>query len=440
MRLVLQQSRPLRLATVCAMYLAQGIPFGFVTSALKTYLIDQGTDTAAVGQMIAVLALPWTFKFLFGPILDRFVSSPLGRRRPWILFAQIGMLLTIAAMLGIDTEKQSLTLLIWLVFAHNVFAALQDVSTDALAIDIIPPNERGKANGLMFGCAYVGRFFGGFIIGRILFATNMTVALSIQIVLLALLFLVPLFAIERPQDQRFPKLLPKNAPPRKPHPHTQNLRFTDLFRRLLKAFANRNALAGAVLAICANIGAAALAVVGAAYLQNTVGWTKESYLGLEGVAVWAGLAGCIAGGWLSDKLGGRNMVMLSTAAYGSMWLLWFALQNHWHNHPLVYTLTTIDTALQGAFSVALFAWFMSLCDKQVAATQFTAFMALLNLSILIGSSSAGWVESQLGFPTALLAFAAFQIALLIIPWLSSESTPPPADKPPHPDPAPESLP
>jgi PAT family beta-lactamase induction signal transducer AmpG len=156
MSLYLSENRPLRLGTLCILYAAQGIPDGFVRIALKTYLIGLGVTTDAVGNVIAMVSWPWAMKWVWGPFIDRFGYAPMGRRRPWILAAQILMAVTLLAMLQIPNLAAELKYLALMVLLVNIFASLQDVSVDALAVDLLPAKERGVANGFMYGSNYAG--------------------------------------------------------------------------------------------------------------------------------------------------------------------------------------------------------------------------------------------------------------------------------------------
>ena len=166
MNFYLNQNRSLRLTTLCVLYAAQGIPDGFVRIALKTYLIGRHVPTEAVGKVVAMVSWPWALKFLWGPFIDRFGYLPMGRRRPWILAAQTGMACTLASMLLIPGLTGSIPALALMVLLVNMFASLQDVSVDALAIDLLPAKERGVANGFMYGSNYAGSFIGGAILGQ----------------------------------------------------------------------------------------------------------------------------------------------------------------------------------------------------------------------------------------------------------------------------------
>jgi PAT family beta-lactamase induction signal transducer AmpG len=130
-------SRLTRLVVLAALYFAQGIPWGFISVGYVVFLTDQGASNTAVGSALALAYLPWSFKWLVGPFIDRFPSRLFGRRRPYIVVAQFLMGLTILALIAIDPARH----LGWVsvaLFAHNTFAAIQDVATDALAIDVLP--------------------------------------------------------------------------------------------------------------------------------------------------------------------------------------------------------------------------------------------------------------------------------------------------------------
>ena len=86
---------------MAALYLAQGIPWGFATITLAALLAEQGADASTIGKILAAVVLPWSFKFVGGPLVDG-IRLPGGRRRPWILIAQIGMM---ATLLGLYQES-----------------------------------------------------------------------------------------------------------------------------------------------------------------------------------------------------------------------------------------------------------------------------------------------------------------------------------------------
>ena len=159
--IALSEHRIVRIVVLCVLYVAQGIPFGFLTVTLAAALAAEGLSVGQIGRIFALGTIPWAFKWIWGPFVDRFGSARFGRRRPWILAAQTGMLLTLLGMWFIPDPTSQLALLGGLVVAHNVFNSLQDVCVDALAVDLLPPRDRGKASGLMYGSKYFGTAIGG---------------------------------------------------------------------------------------------------------------------------------------------------------------------------------------------------------------------------------------------------------------------------------------
>lgn len=127
-----------------------------------------GMTGAAIGSFSAIIMLPWTWKFLMGPLVDNFHIKRLGRRKQWIIFTQLGMLATlIAAILCFPSAAADskafigMAIFTQILLVHNIFAASQDVAIDALACSTLEEHERGLANGLMFAGAQIGAAIGG---------------------------------------------------------------------------------------------------------------------------------------------------------------------------------------------------------------------------------------------------------------------------------------
>ena len=149
-----------RLLSFFLLYVSEGIPLGFTATVIATHMRREGLDPAVIGAYVGSLYLPWAFKWVFGPIVDTITSDTFGRRRTWIVGAQIAMMLALLAATPIDFTTAT-ALFTAIIFAHNVCAAAQDVAIDALAVQVLPPEERGTANGFMFGGQSVGQAVGG---------------------------------------------------------------------------------------------------------------------------------------------------------------------------------------------------------------------------------------------------------------------------------------
>ena len=152
----LTERRGLRYAAFTLLYAAQGLPYGLLSIAVPAYMAARGFTPAVIGGYMGVVLLPWTFKLLDGPVMDRWTLLAMGRRRPWVLVGQLGMVVGSLALAVAPDPFGHIGLLMALGFAVNFFAAFQDVAVDGMAIEIVPENEQARANGFMWGGKMLG--------------------------------------------------------------------------------------------------------------------------------------------------------------------------------------------------------------------------------------------------------------------------------------------
>ena len=193
-----------RVITLCALYVAQGIPWGFITVTFVTFLAARGVGASELALLLTLGTLPWSVKFLWGPVIDRYQIPAYGRRQPWILLAQTGMMLMLGAMLFVPDPTNNVRTIAIMFLVYNIFTSLQDVSTDALAVDVLQPHEVEKVNSYMFTSKTVGGAIGGAGLGTIIVFTGLKGAILLQIPILAGLMIAPMMMTERPGERRFP--------------------------------------------------------------------------------------------------------------------------------------------------------------------------------------------------------------------------------------------
>lgn len=400
--------------------MSQGLPDGFVRTGLKTYLIAQGTSIGDIANLIALTSWPWAIKWVWGPIIDRFNQSSLGRRRPWILGAQFGMGLTMGAILLLPDLSNGLRVLGILILIINGFSSLQDVAIDALAIDILPGKERGVANGLMFGSFYVGSFMGGAVVGRYLILYGVQQAILLEIFILALIAVFALLFRERRGDN----LLPGRQTIRTDDDETlANKSIGNTLSQLKAAFLRHASILAAALAICSLASTSAFSVFWPVHMVRQLHWTSESFLTLEGrYAIIAGLLGSLLGGVCASWFGAKRVTIAAIVLFSLCWLLFAATSNVWENKNVVMPLFLAVSFLAGLFQVSMFALFMGVCSPVVAATQFSAYMAMLNISSGFGAKVAGYLDERISLVTVFVGLAIFQWVMILIVSLMEDST------------------
>ena len=445
--------RPLiRLLTLCVLYVAQGIPYGFVVVTLAAYLAERGFDAGTIGALAAAGTLPWTFKWVWGPMIDRFGIPSMGRRRPWIILAQAGMILSIAAMALVPMEpvlksfwlcipglgyaeipytevsERSLAILGWMVFVHNIFNSLQDVSVDALAVDLLREEERGRVSGLMYGSKFIGTFIGGAVLSRVLTSEGLSGVFVWQIMILSGIMLLPLLLRERAGERLLPWT--KGSIQLKPSEALSNSAMI-LFRRLGKAFSLKSTLIAGAIGLGMFIANGALGPVLQVFYQEDLGWKRTDYTDISGGwGVFMGLAGAMGGGFLADLFGAKRIIAIGSIGLGICYLGFAAMSPDefgagwlsWESRGAMTMFILAEGFLVSLASVGLFSMYMTVSWPIVAGTQFTAYMALLNLSTTTGQWMAGVVDNY-GLVKVILAFGIFQLLLvLLLPLIDVHQT------------------
>ncbi len=200
----LTENKTRRVVTLCLMYFAQGLPWGFASVTFAAYLIDNGTPVEDIAILFATVALPWTFKWIWGPVVDAIFIEKYGPRRQWVLFAQAGMALTLGSLILVDDLNEQVDLVTRVLFVHNIFASLQDVATDALAVEILQPDEVAKVNGFMFAAKRLGIIIGGAGLGVLIGVIGISGVILAQLALLVLIMWIPLTLREKPGVKLFP--------------------------------------------------------------------------------------------------------------------------------------------------------------------------------------------------------------------------------------------
>ncbi len=341
------------------------------------------------GQLTAMATLPWTFKLFWGPIIDSFTYEKMGRRRPWVLFAQLGMALTLIAMIFMGDISGNITLLGWMFFLHNCFASLQDVSCDALAVDVLLPEEQGKVNGAMWGSKIIGTGTGAAAMGTLLVSNGLVFTIIVQTILMFAIMAFPLFILERPGEKRFP--WSQGASSRSlDERSTQNP--MAVIKALMRAFSKGPCYFTALFILLSAINQGINGAVLPVFYNTTLGWESDSYSQfVGGPSTILEFIGAILGGVLADRFGRRKVFFIGwgsfsllSGVFGLMVITMPELPNWFQSFYLAVYPFCIAIG-----TVAMFALAMALSWSKASATMFTSYMAISNLSVVIGNKLIG---------------------------------------------------
>lgn len=148
-----------KLVLLATLYISQFIPTTFFFQTLPVFLRQQNMSLDAIG-FLGLLVIPSGLKFLWSPFIDRYHLGKLGHYRGWIICFQLLLISTLFVSAFLDTQE-NLTLLLVCVFLSCLFSASQDIGTDALAVNLLEPQERGLGNAIQSGGNVLGAVIGG---------------------------------------------------------------------------------------------------------------------------------------------------------------------------------------------------------------------------------------------------------------------------------------
>lgn len=187
-----------------ALYLAQGIPEGVTYFAIPAWLAANGKTPMEIASFVAVIGIPWSLKLVVAPLMDRFTIVTMGRKRPWVIFGQLGLIISFLSIGFVDNPLNNLSALMLCGFFISFFGAFQDVATDGMAIDVVPENQQARANGLMWGTKTVGISLSLLVSTALINSIGFQAAIASISISVACIIFVPIFFRERPGEKLLP--------------------------------------------------------------------------------------------------------------------------------------------------------------------------------------------------------------------------------------------
>jgi len=370
-----------RISLLVALYLAQGLPYGFFTLALPVLLRDAGYSLKVISAL-SLLQLPWALKFLWAPYLDH-----RGTRKGWLLTLQLSSVAAALILTQIELSSGYLALVV-AAFLFNIIAASQDVVTDGLAVRMLDARERGLANAIQVGAYRLGMILGGGFLLWLFAKTSWTAMFGAMAVLLALT-VAPVIALHEPP----------RAPP------AQRISST----RLAIAWAERlfapGMLAFVALIFCYRYGDQMVTSLLGPFLRD-YGLTKETIAIMKGaVGSATSFIGALLGGWLAFSAGRRTAVLVSGVAQAACFGLYIAAALGYGDVDLLWTATVLEGVIGTMATVALFTLMMDASDPEHAGTDYTLFASVVVLVSSIGNFSGAAIADAFGYATAFTAGA-----------------------------------
>ena len=397
--------RSRRIAAVLLFGFSSGLPLALTSSTLQAWLTVSDIDIRTIAWF-SWIGVPYLVKFLWSPLMDRFVPPWLGRRRGWALATQLGLFAGIAGM-GLTSPSDSLLLVgclaLWVAFV----SASQDIVVDAYRTDLLAPTERGMGAAVSVLGYRVAILISGGLALILADHIGWRAAYFLMALMMGVGMLTSLFAPE-PQT-------PAAAP------HT--LRAAVL--EPLKDFLSRhNALLILLLIVLYKFGDALAATLTTAFLIRGAGFTPTD-VGVinKGLGLASLLLGALIGGVLLTRMSLFRALMwfgglqaISNLSF--MFLAWAGKSYGW----LVFAVG-FENLASGMGTAAFVALIMGLCNHSFSATQYALLSALASLGRVLFGPLTGELVNLMGWPSFFFATFFASLPGLWLLWLLRREIP-----------------
>jgi MFS transporter, PAT family, beta-lactamase induction signal transducer AmpG len=467
---------------------ASGLPLFLTSKTLQAWMTVENVDLKVI-SWFSVVALPYSLKFVWSPVMDRFIPPILGRRRGWLLITQIALvpLIAIIALQNPSPNNpQAIQILAFAALAVSFFSASQDIAGDAYRTDVLRVQEREAGASLWvlgYRLALAVTFF---------LALRLVVGLEflkiahpwqwvylLMAVLMAVGLMTTLWAPDPPMDNLQPPTAPINwkdglfllvgigviagivelAIQGKalwipwivlgllvlwvvisilmPQSNLEDIQEQHLPQTLQEAvfqpfqeFVQRKGVVSACLVLVFillyKLGDSLVGNMATPFLLAQ-GFSKELVADVQGLmGFFATTTGVFLGGIVLTKVGMNRSLWI----FGVLQLLsnfgYYALSLSGQSSQLMVIAINIENICAGFVTVATVAYFMSLCDKRFTTTQFALFSSLMAISRDVLATPAGQIVEVTGWPNFfLLTIAAAVPGLLMLPYIAPWNQKPP---------------
>jgi PAT family beta-lactamase induction signal transducer AmpG len=360
-----------KLTWIAVLYFAEGLPFGIAYDVWPVYFRVHGVSLANIGLM-SLLSLPWTWKMLWAPLVDRF-----GARQQWISASLVALAVATVAIIPQDAGHPSW--LLWSVLlAFTAASATQDIAIDAYAVDISTPEETGAINGVRVSAARIALLVGG---GGVMMLAGLTGWTPLWVALAATFLVLSVIAYASP---RVPLDVKERRNPIGP-----------VLRWLLR---------WEMLPVLLFV---PLFKLGDSLLGRMVKpfWVDRGYslkeIGLISVTLGVVLTilGALAGGWFVKKYGIFHGLLWLGIAQALPHLGYAAVAQFTLPRETIYAASMLESFTQGLGTAAFLSFLMNLCEKEHAATQYALLSALFALTRDVVGAFSGIGVERLGYST-----------------------------------------
>ena len=391
---------------------ASGLPLYLLLNLVPAWLKTEGLSLRAIGAF-ALIQFPYTWKFLWAPLLDRYGILPwLGRRGSWMFVSQLGLLAAIA-WLGHLSPRDDLPLIVVLTAVLAFLSATQDIALDAFRREILPDAELGLGNAIHVNAYRIAGLVPGSL--ALILADHLPWS---QVFLITAAFMVP--GLLMTLSVREP--LAAGGTPR-----TLREAVVEPFREFFGRHGTQSALLVLAFLFFYKLGDSLCTALATPFYLD-MGYTKtEIGIIAKNAGLWPAVAGGILGGVWMFKLGINRAlwvfgVVQAVTILGFLGLAWVGAAESTPARLILLALVIGSEAIGVGLGTTAFVAFMARTTHPAyTATQLALFTSLMAVPRTVINAGAGWLVEQMGWTgffalCFLLALPGMLLLLRVAPW------------------------
>ena len=390
---------------------ASGLPLYLLFNLVPAWLRSEQVDLKTIG-LFALIQFPYTWKFLWSPLLDRYVVPVLGRRRGWMLLTQIGLLAVIASM-GAFSPQSDLHIIAWIATLLAFLSATQDIVLDAYRRELLSDVELGLGNAVHVNAYRVA----GLVPGSLSLILADFLPWSTVFIVTAL-YMLPGVALT----------LLVQEPHRAAPPKTLREAVVEPFHEFITRRGWSSALLILAFLFFYKLGDSMCTALATPFYMD-MGFSKTQ-IGLiaKNAGLWPAVIGGLLGGLWMVKIGINKALWLFgvvqvVSIFGFAWLA--SVGHHAEITPVELTQLAIVIGLEalgvGLGTAAFVAFIARATHPAYTATQFALFTSLAAMPRTFANAATGWLVEAMGWTgffllCALLAIPGMLLLLKVAPW------------------------
>ncbi len=365
-----------RIGIIMLLGFSSGLPLALTSGTLQAWMTVEDIDLTTIG-IFTLASLPYTWKFLWAPFMDRYIPPLFGRRRGWILLAQISLIFAIGAM-AMTSPSTATWQMAFLALLVVFLSASQDIAIDAYRTDALHARERGIGAAVFVGGYRIAMLVSGALALILAQHLGWQFTYFLMAGLIGIGILTTLFA-DNPDLE---------APP----PASTWAAIRDPFREF---FSRRSAVALLLMIVLYKFGDAFAGTLTTAFLIRDVGFDlQEIGLITKGAGLVASLFGVFFGGVLLAQMGLYKALMVFGILQALTNLGFWLLAVIGKNFLLMAVVIGMENIAGGMGTAAFVALLMALCNHRYSATQFALLSALAAVGRVYLGPLAGYILDQ----------------------------------------------